>query len=101
MKQSEFEPCVCCGKGMMDGGSIVFYRVRVEYMLINVPAVNRQAGLEMSMGRGAPLAQIMGPNEDLAGRASDSTGLVCLECSVRHMAGLVEAMQNKGGGDHG
>ncbi len=92
MKQREIQKCAACDKGVMHAGSPIFYRVRLEQMAINVPAVERQHGLELVLGRNAPLAAIMGPNEDLAvplGKAE--TLLLCQTCALEvHFAQLLD-----------
>jgi hypothetical protein len=82
MKQSEFTNCATCGKGMAKG--IFFYRVRVEQFILDTGAIQRQHGLEMAMGRAAPLAGIMGPDEDLATGMGEHTALICGECGISY-----------------
>ena len=83
MKQSDFKPCVGCGKGVFHDRNFVFYRLRVAYLVADVSAIQRQHGMELMMGAAAPLAQIMGPNEDLAATVDEGDVLVCLECATR------------------
>lgn len=92
MKQSEFKKCACCGNGVMHNGCLIFYRVRLERMVIDLPAVERQHGLEMMLGRNAALAAVMGPNEDLAkSLGGPITVLVCQDCSNNyHVADIAE-----------
>ncbi len=82
MKQSELEKCAFCDKGMMHNQSPVFYRVKLDNMVIDVAAVQKAHGMEMMMGGNAALAQIMGPNEDIAVEMDSVTKLVCLDCAV-------------------
>jgi hypothetical protein len=81
-KQRHLKKCAFCDKGVMHDGNLVFYRVSLSYMLVDVGAVQRQTGLEMMMGAAAALAQHMGPDEDIAHEVS-RTGevLICLECA--------------------
>jgi hypothetical protein len=52
------------GRGIAQDGP-VFYRVTVETCCLNGQAIQRQAGLEMIIGNAA-IAQVMGPDEDMA-----------------------------------
>ncbi len=82
-KQSEFQPCLLCGKGMGHNQDLDFYRVHLERFFIDYSKVQQQHGLEMSMGGAAALAQIMGPDHDLAKEVSPHpTFLVCSECAM-------------------
>ena len=80
MKQSEFTKCVTCDKGM--GTGVFFYRVRVEQFVLDIGAIRRQHGLEMVMGAAAPLAAMMGPDEDMARGMGEHTALICGECGI-------------------
>lgn len=77
MKQSDFKKCHICEEGMMHNNHPFFYKITVEQYVIDIAAVKRQAGLEMSMGEAAPLASVMGPNEDLAKGLNKTEILVC------------------------
>ncbi len=82
-KQSELEACLLCDKGMAHSQDLDFYRVTLERFMIDYGAVQRQAGLETSMGAAAGLAQIMGPDEDLAKLPSPQPSfLVCGKCAM-------------------
>lgn len=83
LKQTDLTPCGLCGKGVIHTGNPMFYRVSVQSFFTDVRAVQRQHGLEMSMGGAAPLAQIMGPNEDMAVPVHEpTTALICMECAL-------------------
>jgi hypothetical protein len=83
MKQNELKKCATCGKGVMHSGDLIFYRVTVERMCVNLPAVQRQAGLEMMLGGHAAIAAVMGPDEDMAAPLNErATFIVCQDCSV-------------------
>ncbi len=94
LKHRDLKPCIFCGKGMMHSGSIAFYKVKIERCIVNVGAVQRAAGLEQMMGGHALLANIMGPNEDLAKIMPEGTDvLVCDDCAVMRnscVAAIVE-----------
>lgn len=80
MKQTDLRPCVLCGKGVMHDNNIAFFRVQVDHLVVNLRAVQRQAGLEGVLGGNAALAFHMGPQEDIAEQASTSRAIVCQDC---------------------
>ncbi len=83
MKQRDIKPCLLCGKGVMHSNQLTFYRLRVEHMVCNLPAIRRQAGLEMMMGGNALIANVMGPDEDMAKPVCEpETIVVCQECGM-------------------
>ena len=97
MKQNEFSNCVLCDAGMAKDG-VFFYRVSVEQMVLDLRAIQKQHGMEMIMGAAAPLAKIMGPNEDLARGLGPTSFLVCGKCALhsdRPIAAYLEAAHDK------
>lgn len=66
MKHKDLKPCQICRKGVMHAGSPLFLRVTVERLGIDRRAVERAHGMELMMGGNALLANMMGPDEDLA-----------------------------------
>lgn len=80
MKQRDFKPCACCGKGMA-GGGVHFYRVKIEQLILNPGAIQQQHGLEMMIGNAA-IAQAMGPDNDLATPFATAEVLICGECGI-------------------
>jgi hypothetical protein len=59
----------------------MFFTIKIDQWMLNLVATQRQIGLEMQLG---PLARIMGPNEDLAEKVSDSKELmICVSCSCK------------------
>lgn len=85
MKQTDLQPCIGCGKGVMHSNQMTFYQVRLGYRVINLPAVQRQAGLEMMLGGHAAIAHAMGQDEDMAlPLGEDHEVIVCMECAIRH-----------------
>lgn len=81
MKREEFKNCAFCRKGIGNNGCIDFYVMQLKYMVIDPGAVLRQSGLETILGSPA-LAQVMGPQEDLAVIASEVKGIViCANCA--------------------
>jgi hypothetical protein len=92
LKHRDFKPCLACGKGVMHAGSISFYRVRIEHCVVNTREVEKAAGMEMLMGN-PQLANVMGPDADLAKVMSADGGLLCQDCGLRDrtsVAGLFE-----------
>jgi len=79
-------PCALCGKGVMHDGSPIFYRVRVEQLVVDIGAVQRRHGLEQFFGGGgvgAELAQAMGADEPIAKPLSSIfEALLCQSCSM-------------------
>lgn len=55
--------CVICGKKQLEGALPLFYCVTISRCGFDQGALRRAAGLELQLG---PLAQHMGPDEDLA-----------------------------------
>lgn len=96
MKQTDFKPCACCGKGVMHTGLPLFYRVTIERMGVDSQAVQRQHGLEMMLGGQAKIAHVMGENADMGlpiGAARK--GLLCEKCASNldfSFAELTEAL---------
>ena len=77
----------------MHNNQIFFYRVNVEQYVVDVGAVQRQHGMEMMMGQAAPLAAIMGPNEDMAQGMGQHNFLVCSDCALKDMPMLLAACE--------
>jgi len=93
MKQEDIKPCIGCGKGVAHNKCMAFYQIKLGSRILNLPAVQRQTGLEMAMGSPV-LAMVMGPGEDIAiNLGEDVTGLVCMDCAVsKTVAELWELM---------
>lgn len=94
MKRNEIQSCVACGKGIMHDNSIVFYRLRIRYMVADLGALQRAHGAEMMMGSPA-LAAVLGPDEDLAKVVSDHDVFVCLECIHTPLASIIETIPDE------
>lgn len=89
MKQSDIKKCAICDLGMMHSGAPLFYIMTIQHYMMDLGAVQRQHGLEMFMGEAAPLAQIMGPNEDLAKPLSKEIKIwVCQDCAIKHLRSI-------------
>jgi len=83
MKHRDFKPCALCGKGMMHRGDPTFFEVTIGRRIISPGAVNRAVGMELMMGGNAELANLMGPDEDLAVAVSnDHKVLICTPCAL-------------------
>ena len=83
LTRRQITPCVMCGHGLMHDGALSFYRVRIDSLLADVGAIKRRQGFELMMGS-VLLAEVMGPDENLAVAASREEALVCLSCALRY-----------------
>jgi len=82
MKHKDLRPCANCGKGVMHAGNPIFYRVKVETFGVDCNAVQRQAGLEMMLGGHAGLANVMGPDDDMASLVCENIRIFCSSCML-------------------
>lgn len=84
MKHRDFKPCLLCGKGVMHAGGPTFFRMRLERFMVDLGALRRANGLEQMMGGNALLANVMGPDEDLAKRIDEEAKdvLICEPCAL-------------------
>jgi len=100
LKQSDLKPCLGCGHGVMHDQTPIFYRVTLETHCADLGAMQRQHGMEMMMGKAAPLASILGPNEDMTKRVGAVTeGLLCGKCALSMPAlVLLENAENRDDG---
>ncbi len=86
MKKKDFKNCALCGKGMMHDGNILFYRVKIERMGINLEAIQQTHGLETFFGGGqggAVLAGVMGTDPEIAKPVTSDKALVCDTCACK------------------
>lgn len=85
MKQTDIKPCCLCGNGVLHTGVPLFYRITIERMGADRHAIERQTGLEMMLGGQARLANVMGPNENMANVIDTfvNKGLVCHSCGEK------------------
>lgn len=98
MKARDVKPCAGCGRGVAECRSLGFYRVGVDYMVLDPSAIQQRAGLEMMLGGNVAIADAMGPDPDIAHTMS-KTGdvLVCLECAMTlPIAALSEKVTGEG-----
>lgn len=83
MKHRDFEKCLCCDRGMAHANDLTFFRIRIERFCLDTRAIQRAHGLEQLLGGHALLANVMGPDENLAVRVGDDlTLLVCQSCAI-------------------
>lgn len=86
MKQKDLKPCHCCGKGVMHDGSPLFLRISVDRFGVDAQAVKQQHGLELMVGSSV-LANIMGPDRDLAKRIDGRADmLICTTCAAKPLS---------------
>lgn len=86
MKEKELREAATCGlcnEKIGKSGLPLFMRVSVKRYGLKADALRRQTGFGMLMGNGA-LAQIMGPNEDMAEIISENTVTVCETCGLEN-----------------
>ncbi len=94
MKQKDIKPCSKCGKGVMHTGLPLFWKISIMRYGIDIDAVKRQSGLEMMLDGHATLANVMGPDEDIAkpvtGKMINIT--LCEHCAMENtpLAALAE-----------
>ena len=93
MKEAEIRKgCAICGKGVMHNRMITIYRVKIDYLVVQLDAVRRQAGFEQMMGS-PRLAQVMGDDRDMATVFGSVGGLVCMDCAMNGcIASSMESM---------
>lgn len=86
MKKAELlkhSTCDVCNRSIGACGLPLFWRVTIERFGIDLRAVRRQDGLAQFMGNSV-LADVMGPDEDLALPVLDApkVATVCEECAL-------------------
>ena len=85
IKQKDLRKCANCSKGVMHTGLPLFYRVTVQRYGVDLSAVQAQHGLELIM-RSPALAQVLGPDRDIASPLSELTDVfICEECSTKDL----------------
>lgn len=83
MKQKALRPCCVCGKGVCHSQQLLSTRLNVTRMCVNIPAVQRQTGLEMMLGGNAVIAHAIGPDEDmLVPLGAEADLLICDQCAM-------------------
>lgn len=84
-KLRDIQKCAGCDRGLLHQGNALglFWRLTYDRLMIDRGAVQRQHGLEMMLGGAAGLAQIMGPDEDMAKPWTEPvTALICETCMM-------------------
>jgi len=97
MKEKELREvatCVLCGKAIGNTGLPLFWRVRIERYGLKADAMRRQQGLGMMIG--GQLAQVMGPDEDLAEKTFSTEITVCETCATKPELTCVAVLAEKG-----
>ena len=95
IKRADITNCVVCEKGLMHDGNLQFYRVKISSYIADARAIQQQAGLEQMMGD-PTLAQIMGPDKDLAKEVYSHEALICFDCAAEsRVLSLLETMSEK------
>jgi len=74
--------CGLCGNKIGAAGTPMFYTVKVERHILDLRAIQRQSGLAMMFGGAAPLAEIMGPNEEMTKELPSFEFTVCANCDT-------------------
>lgn len=59
----------------------MFWVLKLEAYRLDLPALQRQQGLAMSLGGSGALAQVMGPDEELAEKIEDHEYTLCSNCA--------------------
>lgn len=90
-KLKSYGPCSICGKPLLDQdkGSHTFYVVQISHAVIDSIAIRRRVGLGLMLND--KLAEVMGPDEDLAKIVNGpKTGIIHEGCAgdVAHI-GLI------------
>ena len=90
----EIATCALCGKRIGDSGLPLFWRVRIRRYGLKADAMRRQQGLGMMIG--GQLAQVMGPDEDLAEKISETEITVCETCATKPELTCVAVLAERG-----
>ncbi len=75
--------CGICGLGICNNNGIQLYGVTITPHIMDLGAVQRQAGLEMQLGGAVAIAQVMGANEYMTKAAYRAEFLVCQQCAMK------------------
>ena len=73
--------CGLCGEKIGKAGTPMFYTVKVQRHILDLRAIQRQSGLAMMLGA-APLARIMGPDEEMTKELPSFEFTVCGNCDT-------------------
>jgi len=84
----ELATCQICKEKIGQKQVPILWKVRAERHGLDSHALRRQQGLGMMIG--APLAQVMGPDEDMTKVLADVTCMVCDVCMIERLPELFE-----------
>ena len=82
MKRSELKKCACCNQGVANGNNLMFYKVDISHMIINLKAVNEISSMESFFEANVALANVMGTNPDIAKAVGTWKLLICQNCFI-------------------
>ena len=88
MKLHEIQKCLICDVAAAKNG-IHCYRVKIEQMILNKQAIQRQVGL----------AHILGPDEDIATGMGEHTTLICADCGLSRDEPVALLLERAADGD--
>ncbi len=98
MKRKEIRNCDHCGKGLCKQNPL-FYKIAVTPFIVNTKALQQIGGLEQFFGggtHGAVLANIMGPDPDIAKEVHDATELlICTNCMMNKLPILAYTVESR------
>ena len=96
MKQEDIKKCAICGNGMMHLGLPFFYTIKIQRHGVDTGAIQRQNGLEQMLGGCAQLANVMGPNEDIAKPITEEKELwICDHCAGKDLSTLISTIEDQ------
>lgn len=98
MKEAELRQhteCLICDRKIGQFSAPVFNIVRMERFIVNMSAIQRQQGLAMQLGGNGVLAQIMGPDEDMAVPVGKYKAMICDDCLLKKMPEIYESADDE------
>lgn len=90
MKISELKPCDLCGGPIVP----IHYKVTIETLGIDANKVNQTMGFAQMMGGSLPLAEIMGPHDDVLIEMDRQENIVCIKCIMKPIVMLIGDGEN-------
>lgn len=78
MKLSELTPCAICGGPIAP----LFYRIRVEQMMVDANAANRYLALTTMFGGSSALANLFSDNDNGTLLLQENSVLICSDCAA-------------------
>ena len=79
--RNDIQACAGCGQGVGVSGP-VFYRLKIEQMVLDARAVQREAGLEQMLGGNVAIARALSPETDFAQVFLEAEVLLCGACGI-------------------